>query len=514
MKKDKILVFIFCLIISFLVILLNSKCSFLYPFNGWDDFNSFYTIGAGWASGMIPYRDLFEQKGPFLYLIFMISHFISPYKFTGVFMMEVLFFTLVLYISYKIIRLFINDIKTSLVILFLYAVLVTTSFSFITGGSSEEFNLLFTTITFYYLVKYLKNDNLIDISYKDLAINGLACGFSLLIKYTTIGFWFIFMLFVTIGLLKKKRIKDAFKKGFFFILMMLLPLLLFSFYFYFNDALYDFYNVYFYINIFGYGEKLSFFTTLYDLGISFLAGFAYNIFIFILLNIVYFITVFKAIRKKIKINKKYIHFLIIVIFSIMFLYLKQAFRPYALLVMFPFVLMLLIHLYKIIRDKKKFGILSFVLGLVILFISIDYDYMKVRYEDTVYYRFGEIINKVDNPTILQYRSIDEGFYTASKVVPNVRFFEQVNIDYDDLNDNFLVADAAIKNKDVDFVIVRQFDIDRYNDSQSLVSKNAQMDFNNIYKTHYLYLNYDLVEKFTAVNGYYDSCSYYLYKVRN
>ena len=63
----------------------------MYPFNGWDDFNSFYTVGSGWANGLIPYKDLFEQKGPLLYLIFMIGYLMSPYKFIGVFGIEVIF---------------------------------------------------------------------------------------------------------------------------------------------------------------------------------------------------------------------------------------------------------------------------------------------------------------------------------------------------------------------------------------------------------------------------------------
>ena len=69
-KNEKLLVIFFCFLLSFLLLMLCSKCSFLYPFNGWDDFNSFYTVGNSWAKGLIPYRDLFEQKGPLLYLIF------------------------------------------------------------------------------------------------------------------------------------------------------------------------------------------------------------------------------------------------------------------------------------------------------------------------------------------------------------------------------------------------------------------------------------------------------------
>ena len=124
----------FCFIIAFVFLILCSKASFLYPFNGWDDFNSFYTVGSGWANGLIPYKDLFEQKGPFLYLIFMIGYLISPYKFIGVFLLEVFFLTLTLYFSSKIIYLLVddkNDLIGKYLIVVIYAVIITTSISFV-----------------------------------------------------------------------------------------------------------------------------------------------------------------------------------------------------------------------------------------------------------------------------------------------------------------------------------------------------------------------------------------------
>ena len=226
--------FLFCFLLAFILLLLCSKCSFLYPFNGWDDFNSFYTMASGWANGLIPYRDLFEQKGPFLYIIFMIGYFISPGKFSGIFILEVIFLGIILYISSKIVEMFIDEKKYpkgKYLILLLYGVLMTTSISFVEGGSSEEFNLLFTTITIYYIVKYLKNGELVDISYKHLIICGLCCGLSLMIKYTTVGLWFIMMAYICIKLFTLKRYKEAIFKGIIFIVMMLIPFGIFSIYF-------------------------------------------------------------------------------------------------------------------------------------------------------------------------------------------------------------------------------------------------------------------------------------------
>ena len=50
-----------------------SACSPLYPFNPWDDANCFFTVGRGIIHGLVPYRDLYEQKGPLLYLFSLCS---------------------------------------------------------------------------------------------------------------------------------------------------------------------------------------------------------------------------------------------------------------------------------------------------------------------------------------------------------------------------------------------------------------------------------------------------------
>ena len=57
-------------LIIFIILLLTSKNSFLYPLNDWVDENAFFTMGKSLMNGVVPYRDLYEQKGPLLYLIF------------------------------------------------------------------------------------------------------------------------------------------------------------------------------------------------------------------------------------------------------------------------------------------------------------------------------------------------------------------------------------------------------------------------------------------------------------
>ena len=89
----------FALLASFAVLTVCSKNSFLYPMNDWVDVNCFFTVGRGITHGLVPYRDLYDQKGPLLYFVYALAALISEHSFLGVFVIETLLFALFLYIG-------------------------------------------------------------------------------------------------------------------------------------------------------------------------------------------------------------------------------------------------------------------------------------------------------------------------------------------------------------------------------------------------------------------------------
>ncbi|MDH6355503.1 hypothetical protein M2132_001848 [Dysgonomonas sp. PH5-45] len=60
-----------------LLLFLCSRMSPLYDFNAWSDINVYFTIGKGWMNGLLPYRDLFDHKGPLIFLIYGIGYLIA-----------------------------------------------------------------------------------------------------------------------------------------------------------------------------------------------------------------------------------------------------------------------------------------------------------------------------------------------------------------------------------------------------------------------------------------------------
>ena len=95
-----------CLLASAVLLLLCSQCSPLYPTNVWVDANCLLTVGRVMKDGGVLYRDIYEQKGPTLYLINMLAAYIADTSFLGVYVMEVLLAAFFLFFSYKAMKLY------------------------------------------------------------------------------------------------------------------------------------------------------------------------------------------------------------------------------------------------------------------------------------------------------------------------------------------------------------------------------------------------------------------------
>ena len=92
-----------------ITITIVSACSPLFPFNPWDDTNCFFTLGRGIIHGVVPYRDLYEQKGPLLYFIYALTALISEKSFVGAWIVECIAAAFYSIFSWKIVKLYIDN---------------------------------------------------------------------------------------------------------------------------------------------------------------------------------------------------------------------------------------------------------------------------------------------------------------------------------------------------------------------------------------------------------------------
>jgi len=494
--KTKFVFYLPMIILSFVVMLFYTRSSPLFFTNIWVDANAFLTVGKGIVHGLIPYRDLFEQKGPILYFIHSIAYILDPNSFFVIYVFESIAMALNMILFYKIARLFISQ-HLAYLISFILPTLILNYAYFVFGDSAEEFAISGLLFLIYSILSCLKNHEL-SFTNRTLFIHGIIVAFIFWIKYTLIGAWVGFFIFYGIYLLWEKQFAKLRQTiiitlaGF---LTVSIPVLV---YFWINNGLRDLFGVYFIFNMTSYTGDNTFWVRILNILMFFIrleAGITQFILSFLMLTGIGLI-IFLHRSKNSKIILLYIVSLLSAGF---FQYIGGHFYSrYYLLILVPFAAIGMIGfaclLEKIItitiRGKylRIIYVLAFISAIIFPFSlnnNILYSRLFPYNSDQVVKspmnsdpnsmisaqkEFAKIINKVSNATLLNYGSLDFGFYLAADILPNVRFFEKQNVD-DKINpENQLAQDSYIKEKKVDFVVlIENKDLD-----MSLIEKNYKL----------------------------------------
>ncbi len=478
-----------CLLSAIAVITIVSKSSPIYPFNDWVDSNCFFTVGKSMLSGLVPYRDLLEQKGPVLYMIHTLASLISYKDFFGVYILEVLAATVFLFIGNKILKLY--NQNSSLIFIPIMAVIVYSSFHFHHGDSAEEFCLPLMLYSLYCGLKAICFKK--KISFIEGFFIGVTSACILWIKFTLLGFyvgWFTAFVIIKI---KEKKVSEIFKlvgsvvAG---ISALSAPVLL---YFLLNGALSDLFTVYFYNNLFLYstGESSS---TIVSAILSLAKGFI----LFSTNNVIVFCCLVMGVLGLLASKRKKDTLLVLLSAITLFTFVfvgGNLFRYYSLIL--SIFVPMGVSAFADFSDKfikpnlkaksiKVIGsALLIVLGLAFSYIECDNKYLlEYEKEDLPQYKFAEIINKEENPTLLNYGFLDGGFYTTTGIVPNNKYFCKLNIE---LNEMYEGQQKAVDEGSVDFVVTRK---------KKLNSENyvcvAQTDF--FFEEDQTYYLYKLLEE--------------------
>ena len=484
MKKiNKYLIFSF--VVALITLLITSKNSFLYIFNDWVDANAFFTVGKSMFNKVIPYKDIFEQKGPLLYLIYGFGYLISNKSFHGVFIIEVISFTVFLYYLHKIFSMSFNK-KYSLVLLPYISMLITISGSFVHGGSCEEFCFPFITISLYY---YFKHFNKEELTKKEIIINGLMAGCVFMMKYTMLGFWIGFCTFICINYLIKKEYKKIITFCLLFLLGMMIPFAMWLIYFLINGGVKEFIDVYFRLNMTSYTNEKKYGIVKKIIEIL---KYAYKEYkeskLFYGLIILPLLALFT--KEKGKIFRLSLVGLIYT--TIFFIYWGlKVFVYYNLpiyLLTSIIIVLFIIQILKKFIDKlinKKYSI-ALIIILLINAIFQTYknanykEYMSKKKEDFVQYKYTEYMRNYENPTLLNMGFLDIGVYTTSGIIPNTRFFEVQNFDYEKFKDNLDEMKKYVDNKEIKFIVFAQNGID------IKPPKYIYNNYKQIYKDNYIF----------------------------
>lgn len=486
--KKSFWVILVSVLTSFSIIAICSKSSFLYPLNEWVDANCFFTVGKSMTNGMVVYHDIFEQKGLLLYVIHAFAYLISNDSFFGVFVFEVISAAAVMIFAFKI--LFLYDCnKSAFIFAPLFSAVIYSSHAFCQGDSAEEFCLPFLMCGLYLSLKSLKLKK--AFSAKQLFCIGVISGCVMWIKYTMLGFFVGFVIMPLIMILRNREWKYLLKCVGFVVLgvaAVSLPVLI---YFAVNGAIEDLFRVYFYDNMFLYSDGSqgeSFLAKIYGVFLNTAKGVYYaakkNILpaILILSGLMY--ELIKDGRKMLA------NYIALTVFTALFIFGGGRHYDYYALPLCVFSLhgfIFAAEKAEAFLNKKGKGILkisvafSLILSTALsLLICPNVKSMLVPKEELAQYKFREIINETKNPTLLNYGTLDNGFYTVCNIVPNCKYFCNLNLPLDGIK---IAQDEYVSSGRTDYIVTRgkKYQFENY----SLVS-SATSDYKGGKRTYYLY----------------------------
>lgn len=237
-KKYKEYAFLF--IVVFILCLLTLYSSPLYK--GLPDIDSsvFQVMGKGMLEHKIIYRDLFDHKGPIVYIINAMGFFINN-KY-GLFIIEFIIFYIGTIFVYKTSRIVLSK-KLSIIVNLLYMLI---SFRYFYGGNyTEEYAITFMSIAMYFIIKILYNKEIDKKIY--WIIIGATFTINLLIKPTYISIWMAFGIVQLISSIKDRKIKELIKNIGYIIIGVLIIFVPIMLYLIINNAVSSF--IYAYINM-------------------------------------------------------------------------------------------------------------------------------------------------------------------------------------------------------------------------------------------------------------------------
>ena len=349
---------------SVLALTVATTSSPLYATNFWTDSNLYFTIGRGMLEGLMPYRDLFDHKGPLIFLLYALGALVSDTSFFGVFLLEAASLAAMLFFAQRTVALYGRG-RLTLAAIPLTAVVTVCATAFNQGGSAEEFCLPALSLALYCALRRMREGEACRRPARLYAAFGAAMGWVFSIKYTDCGLFFGLGLALLLYDVRVRGVRRAIASGLWMLLGMAAVVLPIGAYLAVSGVLDDMIQVYFIQNIFGYGEA----------SMS-LSAHVYN--------------------------------------ALAYLRTQSAANPAVAGLAVAGCAFAAAH--ALLRREKGFLLEAAAVPL-----------QGVKRADMAQTVFAGIMNEEENPTLLDLTSLDQGFYLAAGITPSCRYFANNNL---------------------------------------------------------------------------------------
>ena len=425
--------------------------------NDWVDVNCFFTVGRGILHGLVPYRDLYEQKGPLIYFLFALAGRISESSFLGVYLLEGLSFSFFLYLSGKTAEVLSGRKHVLGLTVAALAVLIPVTPAFSHGSSTEEFFLPVQSLSLLTVLKAMHEG--IPLTNRQGFVLGLCAAAALWTKYTFCGLLaglapVILLWYLLTGKARRLPGLAAFSLLGFLVLSAAV-----AGWFVLKGALPNLWQAYFVNNLTRYSTNIQ--GGHYDAPLPNLLnnpGWS----IPGLLGLLWLVT---RIRKnRWEAPAAWAGAVCLFVFT----YWNGRRYPYYALVLAVFAPLgfaaaasVAARTAKMIKAPRPAVLpaVSRMLAFALLAGGIAADLhicpntwlMKVRKEEMPQYRFAEIIRQSDEQTLLNCGFLDGGFYFASGVLPSEPYFCSLNIDLEEMRK---AQQESLRQGKTQYVVIR------------------------------------------------------------
>ena len=445
--KTNIIKYSLFFICSAIILLIMSRCSFLYSASDQGDANCFFTSAKLMMNGRVLYNDFYEQKGPIIYFIHILALHIIPNSFHGIYIIETILAFIYCIFIYKTISVFSTFSDTKNIIITIFGCMS----SYITGymchgDEIEELCLPLFAFLIYHVVKYIKTKESPKIII--LLTIGSFIGIIFWSKYTIVLPYVMILLYLVYTSIRNKDYKTLKRVFLYATIGFCIVTSIMLIYFLVTHSFKSMIDVYFIENLFGYRKELSKISNTETT--SFI-----SVVLFCLANIecsnfgnVYLIllTILILYSFRHKIKSSNIFYFVVYGYLISWISISLygiGWSYYYMHISVWFGLILTFFL-SILNKKLIYIITPIVASLFILCIVLEADFKQYNYDKKVYEAVEQIVG---DRSICFYNSMNTGF--TNNYLTDKYYFTVTNGRRSKVIDQ---NTKAIKNKEYDYVI--------------------------------------------------------------
>jgi len=167
-----------------------------------NDSSMFIYFGRGMNNGLIPYVDMFDHKGPVLFIINQLGNLLGfGHDEFGIWLLQTIFYLITIIIWYKIGKMLTSN-KLLISMGLIYSSIIAAN-TFEGGNLSEDYALVFISLALLYFIKILFT----DVSNKlDLYIIGVMAGLVFFTRANMVAVWVVFPSYLIFKAVRKENV--------------------------------------------------------------------------------------------------------------------------------------------------------------------------------------------------------------------------------------------------------------------------------------------------------------------